>query len=214
MKISVTALVAENLGEETCVTIELSDGVHTEIQKHSLLTDQFISLKIKKGEIDTERYEEIVNAANISAAYKKGLSLLSYSSSSKKNLHYKLKSRGFSDDVADEAISMLVCDRYLDEDSSCTREAEKCHQKLWGKKRIVSHLYSKGFTDDAVRNALLELSYVDYTENCKKLIMRDHKRQLSLAKEDRAQMTKLVASLERMGYTFAEIKSALSDILD
>ena len=214
MKINVTALVALNGGEETCVSIELSDGIHTDLQKHVILTKQYASLRIKKGEISTERYEEIVRAANICSAYKKGLNLLGYSSSSKKNLYYKLRSRGFEDDITEEAIAMLVRDRYLDENYACTREAERCIQKLWGRKRIVSHLYSKGFSEHTVREALEELSEVDYTENCKKLLLRNHKKQLAIIGEDRAQMTKLVASLERMGYTFSEIKSAISDILD
>ena len=161
-----------------------------------------------------KRYEEIVRAANIRSAYKKGLNLLGYSSSSKKNLYYKLRSRGFEDDITEEAIEMLVRDRYVDENDACTREAERCIQKLWGRKRIVSHLYSKGFSEHTVREALEELSEVDYTENCKKLLLRNHKKQLASIGEDRVQMTKLVASLERMGYSFSEIKSAISDILD
>ena len=214
MNIEVIALVAQNGGAETSVSIELSDGIHTELQKHTILTKQYAALRIKKGEINTERYEEIARAADICTAYKKGLSLLSYSSSSQKNLHYKLKSRGFSDEIASEAIEMLISERYVDEESSCTREAQRCIQKLWGKKRIVSHLYTKGFDQKAVANALDELQNVDYVENCKRLLLRDHKRQIKAIKEDSSQLSKLIASLYRMGYSFSEIKSAVADILN
>ena len=108
---------------------------------------------------------------------------------------------------------MLCQNGYVNEDGSCTREAEKCIAKLWGKKRIVSHLYSKGFSETSVREALLELGETDYTENCKKLILRDHKHALAAARTDKAAASKLIASLARMGYSFSEIKSALSDIL-
>ena len=62
VKITVTALVALNAGEETCAFIDVSDGIHTDSQKHTLLTSQYAELRIKKGEIDRETYEEIVSA--------------------------------------------------------------------------------------------------------------------------------------------------------
>ena len=213
VKITVTALVALNAGEETCVFIELSDGIHSDTQKHTVLTNQYAELRIKKGEIDREKYEEIVGAASIAAAYKKGLAFLGYGSYSKKTLYYKLKSRGFDDETANEAIQMLCQNGYVNEDGSCTREAERCIAKLWGKKRIVSHLYSKGFSETSVREALLELDETDYIENCKKLILRDHKHALAATRTDKAAASKLIASLTRMGYSFSEIKSALADIL-
>ena len=133
MIIKVTALTAQNGGEETSVTVELTDGIHTEVQKHTLLTKQYAALRIKKGELAKDKYDEVVAAASICSAYKKALSLLSYTSSSKKNLYYKLKSRGFDDTVCEEAVNMLVRDRYLNDNDSCIREAEKCASKLWGK---------------------------------------------------------------------------------
>ena len=213
MIIKVTALVALNGGEETCIYVELSDTTHTEAQKHFLFTKQYAELRIRKGEIDTATYEEIVKAAKIAAAYKKGLTFLGYGSHSKKTLYYKLKSRGFEDEISNEAISMLCQSGYINEDSSCLREAERCILKLWGKKRIASHLYSKGFSEASINEAFDELGDIDYTENCKKLILRDHKQQLKAAREDKTVLTKLIASLTRMGYSFSEIKNALGDIL-
>ena len=213
MIITVKTLVALNCGEETCVCIELSDGIHTDVQKHTLLTNQYADLRIKKGEIDSEKYESIVRAAKIAAAYKKGLIFLGYGSHSKKTLYYKLKSRGFEDESINEAILMLSRSGYVNEDNSCVREAEKCLSKLWGKKRIVSHLYSKGFSEISIHQALDELGEIDYTENCKKLILRDHKRALSTVREDKAATSKLIAALARMGYSFSEIKSALNEAL-
>ena len=214
MILTVTALVALNSGEETCVCIELSNGIDVEKQKHTILTKQYADLRIKKGEITPREYEEIANAAKIATAYKKGLVFLGYGSHSRKTLHYKLRSRGFEDEISDEAIAMLCRDGYINEDSSCQREAEKCIAKLWGKKRITAHLYSKGFSEINVRDSLVELGEVDYVENCKKLILRNHRRKLLVAQSDKAELTKLIASIQRMGYSFSEIKSALQGILD
>ena len=213
MRINITSIVALNGGEETCICIDIISGENTQSVKHTLFTTQYADLRIKKGEIDTHRYEEISNAANIAAAYKKGLVILGYGAHSKRSLQYKLKSKGFADDVSEEAISLLCRHGYINEDDSCQREAEKCIKKLWGQKRIISHLYSKGFSETSVREALLELGETDYTENCKKLILRDHKHALAAARTDKAAVSKLIASLARMGYSFSEIKSALSDIL-
>ncbi len=213
MIIIITALVAQNGGAETAIKIELSDGAHSEMQQHTVLTTQYAELHIKKGEISRDKYEEIVRASEVCSAYKKGISLLSYSSTSQKNLCYKLKSRGFDDEISAEAVAMLKDRSYLNDDSACEREAEKCIRKLWGKNRIISHLYSKGFGESAVRSVQPIFEATDFETNCKKLLQRDYKHRLAEAKEDKAAMTKLVAALTRMGYNFSEIKSALRSIL-
>ena len=74
--IKVTALVAQNSGEEITVVIELSDENHTETQKNTILTAHYLELDLRKGEIDREKYEEIIKAREICSAYKKGLSHL------------------------------------------------------------------------------------------------------------------------------------------
>ena len=211
--IKITALVAQNGGEEVTVCIELSDGLHSQNENHTLLTTQYVDLGLKKGEIDREVYEEIIRAANISRAYKKGVSLLSYSSCSQKNLYHKLRSRGFDDDTCAEVIEMLVNKKYVNEDDTCTREIERCIKKLWGKNRIISHLHSKGFESSTIKNAFDELCEIDFVVNCKALILKNYSRQLENAENDKAAIKKIVSSLERMGYTFSEIKSALQDIL-
>ncbi len=213
MIISITALTAQNNGEEITVSLELSNGTNTEKQRHTILTDKYIELGLKKGEIDTEKYQRIVRCASVCTAYKKALSLLSYGSCSKKNLYFKLKSRGFDEDISREVIEMLQNASFVREDETCEREAERCVKKLWGKKRIISHLYSKGFDNEAVKQALLFLEQIDFEENCKVLLLKDYKRRLAEAKEDTAAMSKLVAALVRMGYTVSEIKSALRAIL-
>ena len=213
MIISITALTAQNNGEEITVSLELTDGIHTDKQKYTILTDKYIELGLKKGEINTDKYEEIVRCAAVCTAYKKALSLLCYSSCSKKNLYLKLKSRGFDEDVLKDVIEMLENTNLVREDESCLRETEKCVKKLWGKKRIISHLYSKGFDNGAVKEALLFLDEIDFEENCRVLLLKDYKRRLAEAKNDKAAMEKLIAALVRMGYTVSEIKIALRGIL-
>ena len=208
MTISLTELKAINGGDEVCVTIELKEGENKEIKKLFLLASQYASLRIRKGEISEERFDEIAHAADIASAYKKGLFLLGYGACSEKKLKFKLKTKGFSEGISNEAVEMLVRAGYIDEKSDAERELEKCLSKLWGKKRIIAHLYTKGFATSAIDEASKVLDTVDFVENCRKLILKDHKDQLEAAREDIALMTKLCATLQRMGYSFSEIKEA------
>ena len=208
MRITVSALVALNSGNEICVYAEISNGENTERKKLVLLTEQYSLLKIKKGEVSSDQFDEIERASDICSAYKKGLNLLGYGACSEKSLYHKLKTRGFEGDICSEAVAMLSQGGYLNENNDARREAERCIAKLWGRKRIISHLYSKGYNDEAIRDVYDVLSETDFVENCKRLILRDHKRQLASAYADEKEKQRLFASLVRMGYSFSEIKEA------
>jgi len=212
--ITLTELKAINGGDEVCVTAELKHGENKEIKKLFLLAGQYTSLRIRKGEISEERFDEIARAADVASAYKKGLFLLGYGACSEKKLKFKLRTKGFGEDVSSKAVEMLVRAGCIDEKSDAEREVEKCLAKLWGKKRIVAHLYTKGFAANAVNEACLRLDDVDFTENCRKLILKEHKEQLIAAKEDIAIMAKLCAALQRMGYSFSEIREASESASD
>ena len=214
MTLTLTELKAINGGDEVCVTVEIKQGENKEIKKLFLLSGQYTSLRIRKGEISAERFDEIARAADIASAYKKGLFLLGYGACSERKLKFKLRTKGFSEDVSSEAVKMLVCAGCIDEKSDAVREAEKCLSKLWGRKRIIAHLYTKGFAASAVNEACTVLDGVDFTENCRKLIEKEHKEQLAAAKEDIALMAKLCAALQRMGYSFSEIREASENASD
>lgn len=208
MTITLTSLRALGSGDEISVSIEIADGTNKEIKKLIILSSQYTSLNIGRGEISREQFDEIERAEKIASAYKKGLYLLGYGACSRKKLKFKLKTKGFDDEVANEAVEMLMAVGYLNENSDALREAELGLSKLWGKKRIIAQLYAKGFSDDAVRSAADFLEDIDFIENCALLIKRNYMRQLNSALGDKNAMMKLVATLSRMGYSFSEIKEA------
>ena len=212
VKLEVTALVAINSGNEVCIKIKIENGENKEERDFTVLIDQYSLLRIKKGEIDRFQFDEIERASNICSAYKKGLYLLGYGACSEKKLIYKLRTKGFDNDTCTEAVAMLSQCGYINEGNDALREAERCVAKLWGKKRIIAHLYSKGFGDEAVKQAHILFEDVDFTENCRKLILRDHKNKLDAARTDEKERQKLFASLVRMGYSFSEIKEASAGI--
>ncbi len=212
MRITVNSLKAIDSGNLISITAELCDGKHVDRRELIILASQYSGMRITKGEIDAERFDEIAHASKVCSAYRKGLFLLGYGACSEKSLNYKLKTRGFDSDVSAEAVKMLSQGGYINEACDAERETEKCLAKLWGRKRIISHLYSKGFTTETIRNAIESLEDVDFAENCEKLISRDYKTQLVLAISDKAAYSKLCASLSRMGYSFSEIKEACSKL--
>ena len=204
--------MAINSGNEVCIKIKIENGENKEERDFTVLIDQYSLLRIKKGEIDRFQFDEIERASNICSAYKKGLFLLGYVACSEKKLKFKLKTHGFENDICDEAVAMLSIGGYINEHSDAEREAERCVAKLWGKKRIISHLYSKGFGDGAVKQACVMLNNVDFAENCQKLILRDHKKQFVDAQKNEKDRQKLFSKLARMGYSFSEIKEASAGI--
>ena len=183
MTITLIDLKAINGGDEVCVTIEIKQSENKEIKKLFLLAGQYTSLRIRKGEISAERFDEIERAADIASAYKKGLFLLGYGACSEKKLKFKLRTKGFSEDISSEAVELLVDAGYINEKNDAEREIEKCLSKLWGRKRIIAHLYTKGFASGVINEALRALDAVDFVENCRKLIVKDQEKNCILAKK-------------------------------
>ena len=208
MIIKISDLRPLNLGSEICVCINIKNAEYSEIRRLVILSEQYAEMKLTKGEIDAERFDEIEEASKICSAYKKGLFLLGYGASSEKKLHYKLRTKGFDNEISSRAVKMLAKKGYIQEENDAEREAERCLSKLWGKKRILTHLYSKGFSDSAVKKAALLLEEVDFAENCKEIILKSHMAQFKEAISDPNETNKLVASLVRMGYSFSQIREA------
>ena len=210
MLISITSIVAINGGEEVTVTLAIQNdsdqGAQCQKQSFVISSKQYLILGLCKGECSTEVYDSVEQAAETWSATKKGIFLLGYGSCSKKSLRSKLLSKGFGKDAASAAVSELVSMGLLNEKKDASHEAQKCADKLWGKQRIASALYEKGYSAEAVEYALVTLqdSNVSFVQNCRRLI---EKRYGSLP-SDKAQRQKAVAALMRYGYSISEIKEA------
>ena len=76
----------------------------------------------------------------------------------------------------------------------------------------ISHLRSKGYSDDAVNDALfaLEDNGVDFEANCLKLV--ESKCHGGALPSERSELQKLTASVMRYGYSSGDVKHALSQI--
>ena len=205
MTLFVVSLYAVS-GDEISVCMEIKDGEHSQREKFTLGASDIADLGVDVGECDREKYDAICNASEIHRAVRLGANLLGYGRASEKALAIKLIRKGISKDVATEAVRRLRECGYIDPDRDAVAHAELCSRKLWGRKRIASELYEKGYSDSSIKRAIAELEEtVDFVEVCYERISR-----LGELPEDRDKMRKIIASLVRYGFSTDEIKEAIN----
>lgn len=205
MRIEVISLTAAG-SDGIAVGFRLSDGENSCKESLIISIDVYTQLDIQRGECPRELYEKVESEASIFEAYRRGINVLGFGFCSRKMLVSKLRQKGYSMDIAEEAVKRIEAKDYLDEGENSLREAEKCVAKLWGEARIKGALAEKRYSVEAINAALyaLEDSGVDYDANCKELIDKKYK----VLPTDRVQMQKLVAAVCRYGYSVAQIKRA------
>lgn len=193
-------------GDDVSICFEFCSGDQIQRERLVISAAQFASLSVMCGPCDRETYELISHAARVHAALRAGLSALSYGACSSGRLLRKLMAKGIDRDIAKEAVALLEADGYLSDRSNAEREAEKCVAKRWGKRRILSSLYEKGYSDAAVRAAMLHLEEmeVDFERLCAEQMCVSCRAVPSTPSE----REKLFAAMARYGYSSSEIRAA------
>lgn len=194
-------------GDVISVNIEIEHEGNSERTNFNILFSQYSALKLTKGEITTEIYERIEEAAKVCEAYQKALGILAFGANTAKTLVLKLRRRGIDSEAAREAVEMLKGKGYINEDAEIAREIERCLRKGWGYRRIMAHLHSKGYDDEALAEADDELSEIDFDELCLEFL----ERKCDEIPSDPKECQRLIASISRYGYSMSEIKYALSN---
>lgn len=207
MTVAIVSLAARG-AEEIAVTFSVRNGEYEQRETFSIHAAWVAEWQLCVGESSTECYDRVCHVAELWAAMKRGLYLLGYGSCSERALRRRLVAKGVRAEMAEEAVAELARRGYLNAEADAKREAEKCVAKCWGKRRIAATLYQKGYTQEAVNAALyaLEDDEVDYVELCAQSIRRKCG-ELPTDAEDRRRLT---ASLERLGFSFSEIREAFS----
>ena len=142
---------------------------------------------------------------DIEKAKQKGLLILGYGAYSARATKTKLMQKGFSEEIAEGAVEYLIEKKYLDEKRDSLRLCESLIKKKYGRKRILSHISSKGYGDEAILAAEEFLGEVDFTELCREAIAV----KFGQMPKDRAEMQKAIAKLVALGYNVGEIKAAI-----
>ena len=197
-------------GDQIAVSFEIRNGEGVQQEQFLIPTALVADLRLASGEVDRSCYDAVVRGAELHAAIKRGLRILSYGSASEKMLCRKLQMKGIRREIAEEAVAELCCQGYLNPTEDALREADRCVRKLWGRRRIVSALLEKGYPRDSIENVLDSLSNdgVDFVEVCAERI-RTCVGELPTDPSDRR---KLVASLVRYGFESCEIREAFRSV--
>ena len=164
------------------------------------------ALELRRGYVERETYEKIKKESERLGAYRRGMTILSYGANSKKALERKLAARGFCADSVNEAVESLENKGYIDEDSGARGVAVSEIRKLYGERRIYEKLRQKGYTSPFPESVREVIEQTDFPENCARLI----KKKYGSFPKDRADADKVIAALVRYGYTFSQIKNAIS----
>lgn len=205
--VTVRYIRAHNAGDSVCIGVELCDKSRnlSESRRYTVTTALFSELRVRRGTISREKLLEIEQAASLSAAWQRALSILAYGANSAHALMLKLRQRGFDAQTAERAVELIRTQGYLHEDSDARRETERCLAKGWGLRRIGQYLRQRGYDANAAAEALEALSDEDFDERCCKVARKYCK---TPPKESK-QKQKVVAYLLRYGYDMDAIRHAL-----
>ena len=156
--------------------------------------------------LDDEALADLQRKVNARRAFNKASDLLAMRDHSEKELLQKLRQKGFADG-AEEAVEKLKGYGYLDDSRFALRFAQELQRvKHYGKKRIEQELFRKGVSRAVVSDTLEQLEFDE--DALVQLIERKYLRQLDTEKG----VQKTVAALQRMGYSFGEIRDALRQL--
>lgn len=185
------------------------DKIHISIDGEYYLTvdeGYFMCLSLKDGlEITEAELERLTEKINVRRAYNCAVSLLARRDHSESELKRKLREKGYSLG-SEKALEKLKNDGYVD-DLRFARSyiSELIRIKHYGKKRVEQELYKKGVSREIASEALSEAEFDGDT--LEELIRRKFITKIT----DEKGRQKAVNALMRMGYSYSEIKDALSN---
>ncbi len=159
-----------------------------------------------KKEIDEEEKEELSEEIECRRAWLKTLDLISMRSHSQKEIVTKLRQK-FSQNAAElaakKAVELgLICDESFAE----MYANELLHRKKYGVSRIKNELRMKGISSDITESVISSLD-IDAKESIINLVERKYARKINDEKGRRS----VIAALQRLGYSYSDIKSALRE---
>ncbi len=178
-------------------------------EEYSLTVDGeywFTSEWCRMKEIDEDDFENLKEEITMRRAWLSALDLLSMRSHSQKELVLKLR-RKYSQETA-EAVARKAAGLGLIDDEAFAEmyTKELIERKKYGISRVKKELRLKGISSDIIESVLLSLD-IDTKESIINLVERKYSRKLSDEKGKR----QVIAALQRLGYSYSDIKSALRE---
>ncbi len=193
------------------------DKMHIYIDGEYLLTvDEvfwFSCGYISGDEINKEELTAFEEAAGSRRAFNSALNSLDYRDHSEKEIRAKLL-RKHDADYVDEAVEKLIeLDLVNDERYAENYAHELFEHKKFGKMRIKSELRAKGISADIANAAVEELFDEEEPDNIQRIVDIIGKRYYNRM-NDEVGRKKVFSALQRMGYSFSDIREAMSEFSD
>ena len=174
-----------------------------------LNTQTLAEYRISAGSpISDEELRELIDASDFSRAKERALWLLSYRDHTSGELKDKLL-KDYPEDIADRVIERMQELSLLDDERVARKYAEELHQKHHSEKDIVYRLIGKGIPKEDAALIADELSIDPVAEICA-LIEKKHLKNLS----DEKGLRRVFSSLQRAGFRYGDIKTALRKFTD
>ena len=193
------------------------DKIHIYIDGEYLLTVDEIfwfSCGLVSGdEINEEELTAFEEAAGSRRAFNSALNSLDYRDHSEKEIRAKLL-RKHDADYVDEAVEKLIeLDLVNDERYAENYARELFERKKFGKMRIKSELRAQGISADIANAAVEELFEEEEPDNVQRIVDIIGKRYYNRM-NDEVGRKKVFSALQRMGYSFSDIREAMSEFSD
>ncbi len=154
-------------------------------------------------DIDEEQWQELVAGINYKKALNKCGDLLSRREHSVKELRTKLL-RTVDEVSADRAINRYLEAGYLDDEHFCRSLVDYLYNvKKYSTNHIKQECYKRG-VDSSIVSAVLEEYAFDNIDSIIKII---NSKYLSKLEQENGQQ-KVIAALQRKGFSYSDIKSA------
>ena len=157
------------------------------------------------GALDAACFELLCHEDEIYRAMCVGMRVLSGADASAAQLRHKLRTKGFSEELAAKVSALLEARGYVNEERGALFECEKELRRLRGDRRILAELRAKGYGDKALAAVRERLAEEDGAARCRALL---RKKRITVP-GDPKELNKLIAALVRYGYTSSEIRRAL-----
>ncbi len=193
------------------------DKIHIYIDGEYLLTvDEIFWFScgyVSGDEIDEEELTAFKEAAGSRRAFNSALNSLDYRDHSEREIRTKLL-RKYDADYVEEAVGKLIdLDLVNDERYAENYARELYEHKKFGKLRIKSELRAKGIAADIANEAVDALFEDEEPDNIQRIVDIIGKRYYNRMNDDVGRK-KVFAALQRMGYSFSDIREAMSEFSD
>ena len=168
---------------------------------------------ISGDEIDEEELTAFEEASGSRRAFNSALNSLDYRDHSEKEIRAKLM-RKHGAEYVDEAVEKLIeLDLINDRRYAENYARELFEHKKFGKIRIKSELIAKGIASDIASETVNSLFEDEEPDNIQRIVDIIEKKYYNRM-NDEVGRKKVFSALQRMGYSFSDIREAMSEFSD